>query len=431
MNQTVQSNPNGSAPEDYIPKQTSILFESVVIWIVSGGLCLAVWFRFLPLIVVFSFLLFLSFTIRIWKKQSLIRVQPTLAMTKSRLFAGEQFSVQASVSNNKRLPLVWLEWEFPAYGGILWGDGERDRYVIRFLWMLWFQRMEWDIQGTALERGVYDIGNVTLRSGDAFRLAESEQLYALGRHMYVYPVLLSVRAPAFPPSLQWGANGKRGGFLEDPLLIHGIREYQAGDAWRSINWRASSRTGTLQTNVFQPVVAKRLTIYIDVQGFVIDESAYADNPEKQRAYKAKKKQTFERFLSVIASVAVDYSKQKISVGYSGNALDREGRHLGSVPPGAMLTPFLDQLAQMTPRVAAAKTTVLDQLIYERERSAPLFICSATITKQHSDWYVWNKHKLAEVRFLYMFESDYTEKVSRVAKRMESLLAASAAAQEGS
>ena len=206
-------------------------------------------------------------------------LKPTLAIPKSRLFAEEDLIVHAAVKNDKWLPFIWLEWQFHRSDVIHWGDNDRDTYVIRFLWLLWYQEVKWTVKGKARKRGVYNLGQVTLRSGDGFRFAEKEQVYDLNNQLYIYPKLVPVRVPVFQPSMQWEVKGRQGGFLEDPLLISGIREYEPGDQWQRFNWRASARTGKLQTNVYQPVVSEQLVIYIDVHGFV---SSMKKNMRKTR-----------------------------------------------------------------------------------------------------------------------------------------------------
>ncbi|MEL7565683.1 MAG: DUF58 domain-containing protein [Dehalobacterium sp.] len=383
---------------------TSLLFERHAIWVLLAILLAAVWYRFIPLIVVSTFLLVLSLMINTWKKLSLRHIKTALKLSKSRLFVDEEFLITASIHNNKWLPLVWLEWIFPESKGISLGDNESNNmYTVRLLWLLWYQKAEWTLNGKALKRGVYDIGQVTLRSGDGFRFAETEKLFPLNDRIYVYPKLISVNVPNFPPSLEWGAKGKKGGFIEDPLFVIGTREYQAGDELRRFNWRASARTGKLQTNVYQPVVTEQLLIYIDVAGFVINEYEYQD-PIKQKEYADGKEEGFEWFLSVIASVAVHYRERGISIGSANNGLNIDGKKMASILPGPNLTPFLDQLALITQRVGVQKMAALDEILYQGSLHVPLFVFCNYITEYHYLWYQRHRHKLSEVCFYYKYET---------------------------
>ncbi|SDK72227.1 DUF58 domain-containing protein [Natronincola ferrireducens] len=400
--------------------ETSILFERHGIWVLVGFLLIAIWYRFLPLAVVSIFLGLLFIIITAWKNRSLMGMKPTLQLSKSRVFTDEEFVIDGSLYNDKWLPLIWIEWSFLKNEGICLGHDDEESYTIRFLWLLWFQKVKWTLKGKALRRGVYDIGQVILRSGDGFRFGEIEELHNLDKKLYVYPKLLSVWVPSYRSSMQWGVKGKQGGFIEDPLLVNGIREYQAGDELRRFNWRATSRTGKLQVNIYQPIVIEQLIIYIDVEGFGIDEKAYED-PIEQRAYVSKKREAFERFLSIIASVAVKYKEQGISIGFTSNGLNYRGEKMSSIPPSIDLALFLDQLAQITQRVGVKKMKPLDELLHKGRMCIPLYIFCHHVTEDHYSRYQQHKHKLSEVRFYYNHETEYTKKLAPIVKPIDTFL----------
>lgn len=406
------------------PKETSILFAPFSIWFWLASLLVAIWFKLLPLIAVSTFLLVLTVLIRMWKEHSLKNLKPTLDIPRSRLFVGDELLVHAAIKNDKWLPLIWLEWQFARNNIIRWGDNDCYTYIIRFLWLLWYQEVKWTIKGTAQKRGVYHIGEVTLRSGDGFRFAEKEQQYELNHLLYIYPKLVPVRVPVFQPSMQWEVKGKRGGFLEDPLLISGVREYEPGDEWQRFNWRASARTGKMQTNVYQPVVSEQLMVYIDVQGFVINKERYPDNLLQQQRYVMNMKEAFEKFLSIIASTAIVYQERGISIGYGSNGLDYLGMHLQSVSPSSKLTLFLDQMAKMTQRVRPQIMDPLNELVHSGRRSGPLLIFCERITEAHCLWYEQHQHKV-DIRFYYSSPNDYAVKLSKVAHPLDHLLASEA------
>ncbi|OLO36314.1 hypothetical protein BTR23_15685 [Alkalihalophilus pseudofirmus] len=418
--------------EEEVPtNETSLLFERYAIWVLIVFLLIGVWFRFVPLIIVSLFLVLLSFIIIVWKNKALNSVQTSIELSKTRIFVEEEFEIKASVYNDKWLPLVWMQWELPKSNGILLGETKESKaYLIRLLWLLWYQKVNWTINGQGLQRGVHEIGQVTLRSGDGFRFAETKQTYQLQGTIYVYPKLIAVSVPAFRPSIQWGAKGKQGGFIEDPLLVNGIRDYQAGDEFRRFNWRASARTGKLQTNVYQPVVTERVLMVIDVQGFVIDYSAYED-PKQLKQYVANKIATFEWLLSVIGTVAVKYKERGIHIGVSSNVLNHTGQKMNTLPPSANLTPFLDYLASVTQRMGVQTLRMLDELLHEGRFSSPVFIFCDYITKEHYFWYEQNKQKLTEIVFYYREETEYAVKLATRAKSLESFLPTSRLQLKGS
>lgn len=424
---TAEKKQNEGTREQKKTINSSYFFQKHVIWVLLSFLILGIWFQFFPLVLITTFLIFLTYFITAWKNQSLKKVQPAFELSKTRLFAGEDFQIKASIFNDKWLPLIWLEWELPRSKGVMIGDEHQNNYLIRFLWLQWFQKVNWEIEGKALKRGVYQLGQVILRSGDGFRFSEIEKMHDLKTPIYVYPKLVAVHVPAFRPSMQWEMKGKNGGFLEDPLKVSGIRDYQPGDEMKRFNGRASARTGKLQTNVYQPVVTEQLMIYGDVAGFVIDR-VYEDQNE-QTKYRLKQEELFESFLSVIASIAVEYHEQGIRLGYASNALSYKGKKINPIPPKQELLPMLDILAKSSQRVPQQKDHLLNELLHKGMLSGPLFIFCETVSKKHVLWYEQHKQKLTDVHFFYQSKSKYGEKLR--ATPINSFFSAADTAAKGS
>ncbi len=418
MNEEIlQENENKEEPPKVI--ETSILFEKYAIWVMIPFLLVAIWYSFTPLIVVSTFLLLITLIIKVWKNMSLNHVKPSLELSKSRLFVEQEFQVKGSIYNDKWLPLIWLDWIFPSYKGIILGD-EAQTHSIRFLWLLWFQEVKWTLKGRAYKRGVYDLGKITLCSGDGFRFSEIEKSYNLNKIIYVYPKIVPVSISKFKPSIRWGVNGKKGGFIEDPLLVTSIREYQAGDEMRKLNWKVSARTGKLQTNVYQPVVIQELMLYIDVEGFILNKEMYRDDQELKE-HLHKKRQDFEALLSIIASLTVKFNEQGIGVGFSSNGLNYLGEKMTDIAPSRNMIPLLDELAKADQAVESEKMKTINELMHRENLHLPLLVFCYHITKNHYIWHQKYRHKLSEVYFYYKEDTEYSNLLADNAKSIDALL----------
>ncbi|HEX6796992.1 MAG TPA: DUF58 domain-containing protein, partial [Ktedonobacterales bacterium] len=55
--------------------------------------------------------------------------------------------------------------------------------------------------------------------------------------------------------------------LEDPLRVIGTRDYVPGDEPRRIHWKATARTGALQSKVYEPSTRHTLAIFLDTRTF--------------------------------------------------------------------------------------------------------------------------------------------------------------------
>jgi uncharacterized protein (DUF58 family) len=385
--------------------QTSVLFERYAPWVVLAMLAAFIWFRIIPLMVVSSFFLLILMVVTMWRKHALRHVIPTIGLTRQRVFAGEEISLNLTLNNNKWLPLVWIEIEQEPESGITWGDDAVDHYRIRFLWLLWYQKVAWTAKGKAHRRGVYRLARWRLRSGDGFRFTEEERQMNVPSQLYVYPRLMSVHVPSLTALVQWGKGGKNGGFLVDHQLVQSVRNYQHGDEWRSIHWQASAKSSILQTKIFQPVLVRQLMLFIDVAEF--------DSP--------KRSADFERFLSIIASVIIAYHNQGVRIGLASNALDLDGNEIiPSVSAGTSLTELLDHLAVITPKLSMERKHV-QQYLKSDKLSVPIYICCESLREDHHRWYGQYKKDMPFVFYYYMKESRLTHLFTGAAKRLDSFL----------
>ncbi|RSL29984.1 DUF58 domain-containing protein [Salibacterium salarium] len=390
----------------------SIFFSPYMIWPLLVFLGVSLWFHIVPLILISAFLLVMSLFINLWKKFMWNAIHPGLTLSQSRIFSGQSFSMEASLANNKWLPLVWMEWEHPRQAGIRWGIEQKRAYTIRLLWLLKHQLIDWDIEGQAVQRGVYNVGEVTLRSGDPFRLTEQEKSWSLAKTLYVYPALRSVSVSTLSASMPWEMNGKKGGIIEDPLLIHGVRDYEPGDEWRRIDWRATAKTGELQTRVYEPIITKQLICCLDVKGFY---TYHADQQTQQ--------DSFEWLLSIIASVSVHHHKNGIQIGHATNALDKHRNAIVPSAPQESLTPFLDRLAEITDQQAFDSVRLLDQLLKKDQLSSPVYFFCEALTETHYHWFQKHKKQAALLTFYYVKETEYAQKMGNAALPAETFLSA--------
>jgi uncharacterized protein (DUF58 family) len=51
--------------------------------------------------------------------------------------------------------------------------------------------------------------------------------------------------------------------FEDPTRMAGVRRYEAGDPLNRIHWRATARTGSLQSKIYEPTTVAGVTVLLD------------------------------------------------------------------------------------------------------------------------------------------------------------------------
>lgn len=402
--------------ENQNTRESSMLFHPYVLAGLFIVLLVSIWFSMYTLIGILAFILVLSGFIYLWNHLSVKRIHVTMSLHVSRVFAGDDFTANITVKNDKWLPLVWLDWEFKESRLVSWKG--KVNFIMRFMWLLPYQTMEWTVKGSTVHRGVYDIGDITIRSGDGFRFSESKKTYDLQESLYIYPKLLPVSVPNFQPSMQWEVQGQQGGLLEDPLIISGVREYEPGDDWKRFNWWASAKSGSMQTNVYQPIISKKLTIFVDISNFPIENYKY-EEAEKQLKYEQRMKAEFESFLSVIASFSVAYHEQGVRIGYASNGINYLGKNQQSLSPEKDIVSVLDSLAQITQKVSPDPNDWM-----EGNSKTPMSIFCREIRQEHVYLYEANKG-VRDIQFYYQEGNDLAVKLRGAATPVDQLLTSSA------
>src|ERR1051325_4941640 len=87
------------------------------IWIIGGLLFVSLWLHEGQLFVISCILLLVAVVSEVWGRYALTRVTYARSLGQKRAFFGEQVELTIQVSNEKVLPLAWLEIEDTVPGG--------------------------------------------------------------------------------------------------------------------------------------------------------------------------------------------------------------------------------------------------------------------------------------------------------------------------
>jgi uncharacterized protein (DUF58 family) len=228
---------------------------------------------------------------------------------------GDEVTLALRIENRKLLPLPRLEVadEVPEQGLAIRGAHlEASVKPLRLLQInvlsLWaFQRVTRRYRIRCLARGVYVFGPQTVRSGDPFGLLTRDRTQAEIERVLVYPLVLPIERFGMSSRAPFGERRAPRRLLEDPLRIGGVRPYEQGDEPRRIHWKATARTGELQSKVYEPSAHHTLAIFVDQRTFANPAMGY--DPD-----------LVELGISVAASVAAWGLDQGFAVGLYSNGL---------------------------------------------------------------------------------------------------------------
>ncbi len=312
---------------------------------------------------VFAFILLLAtLASELWARYSLSRVTYRRLLGSAYLSYGEETTFTLEFTNAKPLPLAWLlvRDRYPRGVHLLTeaiqtGATGQQEFLLTMVALRWYERLRRIHRVKGEHRGVYEFGPAQLSAGDVFGFRRQFRDDTTSDRLTVYPKIVPVHElglPAARPVGEWGARRK---VVEDPLRFATVREYAPGDNPRYIHWKATARTGILQTKVFDPSDTLALTIAVDVR---TRARAYEYVPEY-----------LEYVISVAASVALHALSQRYMVGLAANGLGEGGETWVHIRPGRhpqQATQLLTTLAALEP----FRGLPFEEMVYNVQPSLP-------------------------------------------------------------
>lgn len=160
-------------------------------------------------------------------------------------------------------------------------------------------------------RGYYQIGPLVLETGDMFGLNRRFRVLTEPTFLLVFPKLITIASYDIASRRPIGEVVMTHRLFEDPTRIAGVRKYQEGDPLARVHWRATARTGKLQSKIYEPSTLAGATIVLD---FHQDSFGSKDEPVRS-----------ELAVTAAASVANALHEMGQQVGLVSNGRDAVDR----------------------------------------------------------------------------------------------------------
>jgi uncharacterized protein (DUF58 family) len=160
-------------------------------------------------------------------------------------------------------------------------------------------------------RGYYQVGPLVLETGDMFGLNRRFRVLTEPMFLLVFPKVISIHSYDIASRRPIGEVVMTHRLFEDPTRIAGVRKYQEGDPLARVHWRATARTGKLQSKIYEPSTLAGATIVVD---FHSDSFGVKDEPVRSE-------------LAVTAAASVANALQELGqqVGLVSNGRDAVDR----------------------------------------------------------------------------------------------------------
>jgi uncharacterized protein (DUF58 family) len=161
------------------------------------------------------------------------------------------------------------------------------------------------------QRGYFQIGPLVLETGDLFGLHRRYRVLTEPHFVLVYPDVVPLEGFDVASRRPIGEVRMTYRLYEDPTRIAGVRRYEAGDPFNRVHWRATARTGTLHSKLYEPSTLAGATIVLDFH-----EASY---PSEGGVYRS------ELAITAVASVANALYEMSQQVGLVTNGRDAADR----------------------------------------------------------------------------------------------------------
>lgn len=201
-----------------------------------------------------------------WHKNLMI----TLNFLQEFVYAGDQAEMTEQIENRKRLVLPVLEVAFHVDKKLAFHDCENTSvsdftYKRDIFALLGNQRVTRKLTLNCTHRGYYRIDKSYLTAFSMLHRRRFSMEFPADTELYVYAARTNVSNILVTCEHLMGSVQCAKRLFEDPFAYASIREYTLTDPMKTINWKASARTGELMVNTFESTHMEKVMIFLDVE----------------------------------------------------------------------------------------------------------------------------------------------------------------------
>ncbi|MEH7115083.1 DUF58 domain-containing protein [Neobacillus niacini] len=200
------------------------------------------WFLF------YSFLPFALYCIGL-SFYSLNELEISRQIPKTDYNAGEPLKVIVNVRRNSRFPIFYFLIEDQLDDPLKYAQ---QKWKAKALLLPGFRKeFSYEYIITELPRGEHVFHSFLVRTGDILGLVEKEKAHKNENKIIVYPAYTELLYRSFENHFDQGMTASRERVQRDTTLAIGVRDYQPGDRFSWINWKASAKRNEIMTKEFE------------------------------------------------------------------------------------------------------------------------------------------------------------------------------------
>lgn len=180
---------------------------------------------------------------------------------KSEYNAGETLKVTITLTRKSAFPLFFLVLEDCISDPLFFSRQGSQSKVLLIPGIR--KEITWDYQVDKLPRGEHIFRNIHMKTGDLLGLIEKERQLHLEDKILVYPSYEEIIYKTMENQYDQGMTASKERVQRDTTMAIGIREYQPGDRFSWINWKATAKRNDIMTKEFEQRQSHDVYILMD------------------------------------------------------------------------------------------------------------------------------------------------------------------------
>lgn len=252
------------------------------------------------------------------------------------IYAGQETKFYEVIENRKAVPVPVMEVRFRTKKELDFSNADNtvvSDYIYKrdIFAILGRQKITREILVKCTKRGRYTISDAEISTHSLLYGKRYSKGIETSAEIYVYPRMTDVSEIMTVCEQLLGTLQCAKRLYEDPFAFRTIRSYTTDDPMKSINWKASAKTGSLMVNTYDSVQSRKAMIFLDVEDRGI----------------VKREELIEESIAMAATLVRKLLRQNIEVGFAYNG---DGQIMMPTNRKSALTGLERMLAEYDPEM---------------------------------------------------------------------------------
>ncbi|WP_230504473.1 DUF58 domain-containing protein [Sutcliffiella rhizosphaerae] len=197
--------------------------------------------------------------------------QVTRTISQEKYRAGDRLIGTITLHRHAPVPLAFLLVEETLSNDLLFCQQTKQAKSIMFPWFKNTITIQYALD--RLPRGEHTLSGIRLVTGDFLGLIEKERVIELEKQFLVYPNYVEMTYKQHENKFDQGSTSSQMKLIRDTSMTVGVREYQPGDRFSWIDWKATARRNEIMTKEFEQQQSHDVMVFLDHSHSTSFESA--------------------------------------------------------------------------------------------------------------------------------------------------------------